>query len=81
MDMISAITVEEQNLIKGIREHSIANYEKDGWDCIEECWTDAEIASFLRENKISSLNEAITKLGEQVKWMDDHRKDIMATAF
>jgi hypothetical protein len=35
--------MEMENLIKAVRDHANANWGKDGWDFLVECWGDEDI--------------------------------------
>ena len=69
----------QEDMIKAIRSHANANYENSGWDYVVECWDDDEIIEEI--NGCNSIEAAILKVGNIVSIMDDHRKDIQATAF
>jgi hypothetical protein len=38
-----------EDLVKQVRDHATANYEKDGWDIVVEAFEDAEIVEEIKE--------------------------------
>lgn len=36
-------------LIAAVKSHAIKNYERDGWDLVVECWSDADIGKVIAE--------------------------------
>jgi hypothetical protein len=67
----------DSELVKFIRDHAIANYNKDGWDYLVECWDDAAILGAVKNCR--SADAAIRKLRKTLKAMDDYRSEIVAT--
>lgn len=67
------------NLIKAVRDHAIANYEKDGWDVLVECWEDDDIVDAMRGARTAKT--AIARVGKAVKEYHAYANDIQATAF
>ena len=67
------------DFVTEIKAHALANYNRDGWDIVVECYSDEE----LRELTVSckTAEQAIAKVGDMVKVQDDYRKDIQAEAF
>ena len=35
-------------LIAAVKKHALANYERDGWDYVVECYDDAQIADIIK---------------------------------
>lgn len=54
-------------LVKALRAHALANYEKGGWDVIVECWSDEEIAKQLTEDGAVTLEDAIKSFAPQIE--------------
>ena len=67
------------NFVKEIKAFALANYNKDGWDIVVECYSDEEI--FELTARCKTAEQAIEKIGRMVKDQDDYRKDIQAEAF
>ena len=67
------------NFVKEIKAFALANYNKDGWDIVVECYSDDEI--FELTGGCKTAQQAIEKIGRIVKDQDEYRKDIQATAF
>jgi hypothetical protein len=66
-------------LIAGIRAHALANYGKHGWDILTECWDDEDICRFVMEG--DTLPRAIQGVKRALRAMDEHRREIMSTAW
>ena len=69
------------DLIKSVKAHALKNYEKDGWDFVVECFDDAAIQAILDDENADTVSLAIKAVGKDVKYRDDYRKEIQATAF
>lgn len=67
------------DFVKAVKDHAIVNYNKDGWDYVVECWSDAEITEEIKGCK--SEREAIARMHKIVKAQDDYRSDIQGSAF
>jgi hypothetical protein len=61
-------------LVGAVKSHARRNYTKGGWDYVVECWSDEEIAKAVEG--CTTRQGAIRKVGEQVKTMDEVRRDI-----
>lgn len=70
------MTISKAELIAAVREHAVANYEKDGFDFLVECWTDDDIAEAVKGAK--SKAAAITAARKAVKPLADARRDARA---
>lgn len=66
-----------QDMIGAVRLHAQLNYEKDGWDYVVECWSDAEISKEISGCKTEK--GAILKIKSIVKELAEYRDDIAAT--
>jgi hypothetical protein len=66
-------------LVSAVKKHALENYDRDGWDYIVECWSDADIAEQI--GNAYSEGGAIRRVGAIAKLLDDRRKDIQATAW
>jgi len=67
------------DLIKAVRDHAMANYEKDGWDYIIECYSDEDIKEAIGGAK--TVAGAIRNVKQIVSRMDDRRKDVQGEIF
>jgi hypothetical protein len=67
------------NFVQAIRDHAVANYKKDGWDIVVECWADDEIVEATDGAK--TLTQAIRKVKALVKPFASYRSEIMSTAW
>jgi hypothetical protein len=67
------------NFVKEIKAHALANYNRDGWDFVVECYSDEEICELTA--RCTTAEQAIAKIGRTVKAQDDYRRDIQAEAF
>lgn len=70
------VNKEEKELLIGLYEYAINNYNKDGWDCMIESWDDLNMLDEIREHKFSSLDKAIEFYQKVCKMLDDRRKDM-----
>ena len=64
------------DLIAAVREYALANYEKDGWDYLVECWSDEDIAQEI--GKARTVLGAISKCRRVVKLLDERRQEVRA---
>lgn len=60
-------------LIDAVRAHAEANYERDGWDFLVECWDDAEIAEVIGNAK--APKSAIANCKRAVKALNEYRQE------
>lgn len=65
--------------VNAVKAYALANYNKDGWDYVVECWGDKEIAEEIQGCKTEK--EAISRMRKIVKMQDEYRSDIESTAF
>jgi hypothetical protein len=65
--------------LAAIKAHALANYEKDGWDYIVECYDDAQIVEIIKTAR--TINGAIKMVRARIKPRADYRADIQAEAF
>lgn len=75
-----AIATMEQ-MVAAVKAHALANYGKDGWDSIVECYDDADIQAELEDHHVHTVDEAIQVVGEGCKVWADYGDDIRAEAF
>jgi hypothetical protein len=66
-------------LIAGIRAHAQKNWGKGGWDILAECWDDEDIGRCIAEG--DTLPRAIASVKRVLRAMDEHRREIMSTAW
>ena len=64
------------DLIAAVREYALANYEKDGWDYLIECWSDEDIAGEIGKSR--TVLGAISKCRRVVKLLDERRQEVRA---
>ena len=70
------MTISKADLITAVREYAVANYDKDGFDFLVECWTDDDIANAITSAK--SKSAAIAAARKAVKVLADARQDARA---
>ena len=73
-------TVSKEEMVKAVRAHAKAHYEKGGWDILVECWDDAQILEAIG-NRVRTVNGAIASCYYALKPSADQRADIMAEVF
>lgn len=66
------------SMVEAVKNHAKANYERDGWDMVVECYEDSEIREAIAG--CTTEAEAIARLGEIASVWDDRRKDAQAEA-
>lgn len=76
---------ERQQIIREVRAHAEANYEKEGWDFIVEAMTDSEIYGLFWEEfagieapNPTTVEEAIGVMGTLCKIKDERRNQAIA---
>lgn len=67
------------DLVKAVREHANANYNKDGWDILVECWSDEDIESAI--GLACTARQAIGRCKRIVGTVDQYRAEIKSTAW
>ena len=65
--------------LAAIKAHALANYEKDGWDYIVECYDDTQILEIIKTAR--TINGAIKMVHAHIKPRADYRADIQSEAF
>lgn len=60
-------------LIRAVRDHANANWDKDGWDFLVECWSDEDIGIAIAAAK--SPKSAIANCKRVVKTLNLHRQE------
>ena len=65
--------------VTAVKAHALANYEKEGWDYIVECYDDAQIVEVIKTAR--TINGAIKMVRMHIKPRADYRADIQAEAF
>jgi len=68
-----------KDLIAAVKRHAHANYDKDGWDIVAECWGDGEYNEFLKGCKTEA--GAIRKVTAVIHPKAAYRAEIEAEAF
>ena len=62
-----------------VKQHALANYEKDGWDYVVECYSDAELADIIKNCRTEK--GAIKTMRAHIKPRADYRAEIQSEAF
>ena len=65
-------------LIAAVRAVAFANYNKDGWDILVECWSDEEILEVIDGTKTSKASIAACR--RHLRTLNDYRSEVRATA-
>ena len=65
--------VNMENLIDAVKAHATANYNKNGWDFVLECFSDDQIKDIIGEAR--TIDGAIAKMREEIKWRHEMRLD------
>lgn len=72
---IPALTRAE--LIAAVRRYAEANYGKDGWDFLVECWDDAEIDRHIGHAGVERT--AIANCRATTKLLAERRSEVQST--
>lgn len=67
------------DFVQAVKDYALANYNKDGWDVIVECWADDEIAFEIKG--VKTAEAAIRRMHRLAKAQDDYRSEIQSTAW
>lgn len=73
------MTVNTQELVAAVRRHAEANYNKDGWDYLVECWSDEDIAEQIGAARTEA--GAIRACRKTTKLLDERRQEVRAEIF
>ena len=73
------MTVNTQELVAAVRRFAEANYNKDGWDYLVECWSDEDIIDEI--GKARTEASAIRACRKTVKLLDERRREVRAEIF
>lgn len=73
------MAVNTQELVAAVRRHAEANYTKDGWDYLVECWSDEEIAEQIGQARTEA--GAIRACRKTTKLLDERRREVQAEIF
>jgi len=65
-----------EELLAAVKAFCYSNYE-NGYDYIVECYSDAELITYFKENNVTNLEE----FQESCAGYIEYREEIMATAF
>jgi hypothetical protein len=60
---------------QAVYDHALANYTKEGWDCIVECHTVPEMAKELAGDNIRTKAAAIRYFKSIANFFDEQRKN------
>jgi hypothetical protein len=66
--------------IAAIRKHALANYNRDGWDILVECWSDSDILDILRVEHCTTEAQAIKALRTTLRTINGVRAEHEAEA-
>jgi len=66
-------------LIAAVKKHALANYEKQGWDIVIECYSDDDIAEIIKTARTPA--GAIKMVRAEIKPRADYRDDIRSEIF
>jgi len=70
-----------KEIVAGVRKHALDNYNYDGWDFLVECYGDDDIERILKEDGVTTLEDAIKVFGEFLGIKDEQRRNIQAEVF
>jgi len=65
--------VNMENLIDAVKAHATANYNKNGWDFVLECFSDDQIKDIIGGAR--TIDGSIAKMREEIKWRHEMRLD------
>lgn len=73
-------------MVEAVKAHALKNYEKNGWDFLVECWSDAEIAEEINyesdyAKKATTVAQAVKKIGKILRIQDERRREVRAEIF
>jgi len=61
-------------MVRAVREHANANYKKDGWDFLVECWDDEDIIEQIAGAK--TVAGAIRNCAKTLKLLHERRQEV-----
>ncbi len=67
----------KQELVQAVRAHALANYAKDGWDFLVECWEDSDIEALIGNSK--TVRGAIMCCKRTVSLLDEQRSGVQSS--
>ena len=65
--------------VLAVKAHANTNYERDGWDYVTECYSDADILEIIKTAR--SAKGAIKMVRAEIKPRADYRAEIQSEAF
>lgn len=68
-------------LIEAVRAHAKANYGRDGWDYVVECFEDSELEELINEEKAKTEKQAIAAVAKTVKLLAEREREVRAGIF
>ena len=68
-----------QNLVEAVKAHALANYEKQGWDIVIECYSDDDIAEIIKTARTPA--GAIKMVRAEIKPRADYRDEVRSEIF
>jgi hypothetical protein len=69
----------EQELIAAVRDHALANYNRDGWDYLVECWSDGDILEVIEDATTAAA--AIKRTRKALAPLAERRDEVRAEIF
>jgi hypothetical protein len=65
--------------VADLKNHAVKNYNQDGWDYLVETYSDTDILMEIRD--CECYEDAFERMADNLKLLDDNRKEIQSTAF
>jgi len=69
----------DKELLAAVRAHANANYEKDGWDYLVECFSDEDILECI--GTATTAKEAIRACKRTMTLLDERRNEVTNEIF
>lgn len=66
----------QDELVAAVKAHALANYEKDGWDYIVECYSDEGLRDLI--GRCQTPESAIAKVRKTASLLDERRQEVRA---
>ncbi len=73
------IRQDQLEIARGVLAHAKANYDRDGWDYIVECYSAEELVEVIGDNY--TLKAAIKHVAQVARLHDSVRKDVQGEIF
>lgn len=69
----------EHVLIAAVRDYALANYNRDGWDYVVECWADGDILEAIED--ADTPDRAIAAVRKALRPLAERRAEVRAEIF